>query len=339
MVYIFSILLSMFASTADGNPEELGKVNWLRDYEQALTKSAEEDKPVFILFQEVPGCSTCKNYGNNVLSHPFIVEAIEDEFIPLVIYNNKGGADGKVLKKYNEPTWNNPVVRVVDSKGENIVQRLNANYSQQGVTATIINALLKSNKIVPDYLHLFAEELDTKSGQLKESYVSMYCFWTGEKVIGDINGVAETEAGFMDGKEVVKFKYNPSLVSYDDILKTAGKAKCADSAYTNDKEEHKAAEKITKRDVRKTKAYRSDKTPKYYLANTLYQYIPMSDYQSQKINVALGKGKTASDFLSPRQKALLNYIDNNRKKKWSTVFRDDFTANWWKLYSTLSINS
>ena len=224
------------------------------------------------------------------------------------------------------------MVRIVDGKGENIVDRLYSNYSQDGVTEKIIEALLKSNKVVPKYLHLFAEELATKQGQLKESYVSMYCFWTGEKVIGDINGVAETEAGFMDGKEVVKFKYNPSLVSYDDILKTAGKEKCADSAYTDDREEQAIASKITKRDSKATKSYRIDKEAKYYLSNTVYQYLPLSNYQSQKMNVALGKGELAEDYLSPRQMKLLEHINKNRSKKWETVYRGGFTENWWRLY-------
>jgi hypothetical protein len=320
------------AISLDKSPEELGRVNWMRDYEKALEMSEKLDKPVFILFQEVPGCSTCKDYGNNVLSHPFIVEAIEDEFIPLVIYNNKGGADGRILKKYNEPTWNNPVVRIVDKKGENIVGRLYSNYSQIGVTEKIIDALLLTNTVVPNYLHLFKDELTTKQGQLKESYVSMYCFWTGEKVLGDIDGVAETEAGFMDGIEVVKFKYNPSLVSYNEIIKQACKLKCADSAYTDDLEEQKIASKITKRDSKKTKAYRTDKEPKYYLSNTVYQYLPLSNYQSQKMNVALGKGEVVEDYLSPRQIEMLGLINKNRSKKWKTVYRYDFVKKWWDLY-------
>jgi peptide methionine sulfoxide reductase MsrA len=316
----------------NNGPEELGMVNWIRDYDQALEMSEKLDKPVFILFQEVPGCATCKNYGNNVLSHPFIVEAIEDEFIPLVVYNNKGGADGKVLRKYNEPSWNNPVVRIVDAKGENIVRRLYGNYSQIGVIEKIIEALLNSNKLVPDYLYLFAEELQTKQGLLKESYVSMYCFWTGEKVIGDIQGVAETEAGFMDGKEVVRFKYNPSMVSYDDVLKKAGKAKCADSAYSDDLEEQKIAARITKQKSKSTKAYRADNDVKYYLSNTVYQYLPLSNYQAQKMNVALGKGEVVADYLSPRQKKLLEHINQNRNKKWNVVYLGDFVENWWEVY-------
>jgi hypothetical protein len=34
---------------------ELGKVAWLRDLDEGLKIAAREDKPVFILFQEVPG--------------------------------------------------------------------------------------------------------------------------------------------------------------------------------------------------------------------------------------------------------------------------------------------
>ena len=58
-------------------PIELGTVNWLRDFDQAIAESQKQQKPVFILFQEVPGCATCQNYGSNVLSHPLIAEAIE----------------------------------------------------------------------------------------------------------------------------------------------------------------------------------------------------------------------------------------------------------------------
>jgi len=64
-------------------------VHWYRDYDKALVVAAKEDKDVLLLFQEVPGCSTCRNYGHNVLSHPLMVEAIESLFVPLAIFNNK----------------------------------------------------------------------------------------------------------------------------------------------------------------------------------------------------------------------------------------------------------
>ena len=49
------------------NPVELGKVKWLRDYNEALRLSKEKDFPIFILFQEVPGCANCTRFGNDVL--------------------------------------------------------------------------------------------------------------------------------------------------------------------------------------------------------------------------------------------------------------------------------
>ncbi|WP_235298448.1 VPGUxxT family thioredoxin-like (seleno)protein, type 2 [Portibacter marinus] len=329
MIYLLLSLWSLFQTPVNSNPEELGKVTWHRNYNEVLKLAENLDKPVFILFQEVPGCSTCKNYGNHVLSHPLIVEAIEDEFIPLVIYNNKGGADKSVLEKYNEPTWNNPVVRIVDKNGKNIVRRLYSNYSQQGVVQTMINALLESNKIVPEYLHLLREELEVKQGQLKESYVSMYCFWTGEKIIGNIKGVAETEAGFMDGKEVVRFKYNPDLVNYSTIVSQASNQKCADQVYSNDPDEQRLAYQLTNRKARMLKSYRADKTPKYYLANSIYKHLPMSEYQAQKINVRLGENEDPSDLLSPRQQKLISLIRKNRKKDWKILFNRDFTDAWW----------
>ena len=87
----------MMINTVNPNqPEELGAVNWQRNFEQSFAEAERIGKPVFILFQEVPGCSTCRNYGNNVLSHPLIVEAIETLFVPIVVYNNKGGKDAEM---------------------------------------------------------------------------------------------------------------------------------------------------------------------------------------------------------------------------------------------------
>ena len=63
---------------------ELGGVTWLRDYDQAVALATERNKPIFLLFQEVPGCSTCVGFGQEALSHPLMVELVEENFIPLV---------------------------------------------------------------------------------------------------------------------------------------------------------------------------------------------------------------------------------------------------------------
>lgn len=50
------------------NPVEVGDVNWRRDYQDALRASRQTGKPIFLLFQEVPGCIGCQNFGRQALT-------------------------------------------------------------------------------------------------------------------------------------------------------------------------------------------------------------------------------------------------------------------------------
>lgn len=54
MLIPFAFLLSTAAIALDA-PRELGQVRWTRDLEAAFSESREAGKPVFLLFQEVPG--------------------------------------------------------------------------------------------------------------------------------------------------------------------------------------------------------------------------------------------------------------------------------------------
>jgi hypothetical protein len=42
-------------SGKDRNPVELGAVHWLRGFDNAFEVAKKEDKPLLVLFQEVPG--------------------------------------------------------------------------------------------------------------------------------------------------------------------------------------------------------------------------------------------------------------------------------------------
>ncbi len=139
--------------------QELGKVSWYRDFDQALALSRKQNKPVFVLFQEVPGCLTCRNYGKGVLSNTVIVDVIEQNFIPLAIYNNKGGKDRTVLKRYGEPSWNNPVVRIIDAEGENLIRRIAGDYSKSRVAQEVLGVLEKQQKVVSSDLRNLASGL------------------------------------------------------------------------------------------------------------------------------------------------------------------------------------
>ncbi|WP_299677883.1 VPGUxxT family thioredoxin-like (seleno)protein, type 2 [uncultured Dokdonia sp.] len=313
LIGILALCFSFASSTAQErtNPlqqdQELGKVSWYRDYDVATSLSKKENKPVLILFQEVPGCTTCRNYGDNVLSNPLLVEAIEDLFIPLVIHNNKGGKDRAILNQFNEPSWNNPVVRIVDATGAGLAPRVAGNYSAKGLYTAMRTALAKTYAEIPEYMNLLGKELSAVHST-KEKYYSMYCFWTGEKQLGATEGVLNTEAGFMKGREVVK-------VTYDDR-----------------KVDIKALDTYAKRNnftpITEDNSYRpASNDEDYYLRHTPYKYLPLSNLQKTKINSALGKRKDATVYLSPRQQKWLQDIKTNKSKR-EVLFDKSFATAW-----------
>ena len=286
---------------------ELGKVNWYRDYDYATSLSEKEDKPVLILFQEVPGCNTCRNYGKDVLSNPLMVEAIENLFIPLVIHNNKGGKDRQILNQFKEPSWNNPVVRIVDATGTNLSPRVSGNYSAKGLYQAMTMALNSTYKEIPEYMILLGKELVSQQNT-KEKYYSMYCFWTGEKQLGNTEGVINTEAGFMNGKEVVKVTYDGSKVQVTEL-----------DTYAN---------RNNFTPVNFSSSYRpATNDEDYYLRHTDYKYLPLSNLQKTKINSALGNRKDPSIYLSPRQLTWLQKTNRNKTKN-EVLFNQSFTIAW-----------
>lgn len=148
---------------------------------KSTSRSYFKEKPILILFQEVPGCGTCKNYGTNVLSHPLLKEAIETYFIPLCIYNNTKGTDQEALTYFKEPSWNNPVVRIVNHELKDIVTRINGDYTAYGLISGIIATMQKNKLKIPEYLLLLEKEYKAKALGTETATVGMYCFWSGEK--------------------------------------------------------------------------------------------------------------------------------------------------------------
>lgn len=315
-----------------GNPVELGKVNWERKLDRGIKMAESQGKPIFLLFQEVPGCATCRSYGYNVLSHPLIVEAIEELFTPVAIYNNKGGEDAKVLAYFREPSWNNPVVRIIDTNKKDIVQRISGNYTPLGVVQSMIIALKRSGKEVPTYLQLLEQEFFAKQQGAEKATLSMYCFWTGEKKLGALEGVVETQPGFMNGREVVQVAFDPSLISYEHLVAEAQAAQCASHVYADDaNQKQKATAVVGKSKVQSLGKFRLDSEPKYYMSKTLYKYLPMTAIQATKANSLIGQGKTPEAVLSPRQIALLAYIRQNLDKKWPEAIGQDLMTAWNKV--------
>ncbi len=94
----------LLAQTERVNKEpELGTVTWQRDLPAAFAQAQKGGKPVFLLFQEIPGCDTCTGFGKDVLSHALLAAAIEQCFVPVVARNNVEGAEKDILQRYQEP--------------------------------------------------------------------------------------------------------------------------------------------------------------------------------------------------------------------------------------------
>jgi hypothetical protein len=311
------------------NPVELGRVNWLRNFDEAVRVARVENKSLLVLFQEVPGCSTASGYGKHVLSQPLIVEAVESLFVPIAIYNNINGPDSKVLKSFGEPSWNNPVVRLMAYDRKELVPRLSGDFSKLGLVTSMVNSLENNNQIVPNYLRLLIEELMAGVSGTDKAVFAMKCFWSGEEALGGIDGVISTNPGFMKGYEVVKVEYDPDLISYNDLLNKAKHDQVATHVFVKDGIQKNVAEKVVgKSSVSDISDFRPDSDPKHYLSQTIYKYIPMTSLQASRVNAAIGSGRSPDEYLSPRQLELLNYIKSHPEINWQNTVGLDFTTAW-----------
>ena len=200
-------------ATAPIQPIETGTVRWGRDLDDALATAATTGRPVFALFQEVPGCAGCQQFGADVLSDPLVVEAIEELFVPLLIHNNASdGHDAEVLARYGEPAWNYQVVRFLDADGDDLIPRRDRVWETGPILTRMVAALAAAGVDVPDHLLLLEQE---HADRLQEAFIAQACFWVGEHEIGQIDGVVRTEAGFLGGHEVTRVWFDPDVITFD----------------------------------------------------------------------------------------------------------------------------
>ena len=294
--------LSCSASSTT-QPEEAGKVHWGRILETALASSAQTGKPVFALFQEIPGCAGCKQFGREVMSHPLIVDTVESEFTPLLIHNNKGGRDLEVLQRFGEPAWNYQVVRFFNAEAEDIIPRKDQVWDTGGIAGRMVAALTQAKRPVPAYLKLLAAE---HSARLKEAVFAMYCFWTGEMELGRIEGVVTTEAGFMDGHEVTRVKYDPAVITLPDLIAAAEKVECANAVSVPAADLPEA--KTTRLKIGTLSGYRTapKDDQKKQISGTAVEKLTLTPAQATKVNAWIRTDPAkALAFLTKSQQAQL----------------------------------
>lgn len=274
------------------NPEELGQVGWRTDFAAAQAEATRTGKPMLVLFDEVPGCSTVKRFGNVVLSNPIVAEAAETLFVPTLVYNNKG-EHAALLKSFGEPSWNNPVVRIMGPDRVELVPRHAGDYTVSGLLNAMRAALKRAGSSVPDWLSLSTPPRHTETATF-----GMYCFWSGEVAIGGLDGVIDTRAGFLDGHEVVEVTYDPGVISFARLHGAAKAAGQADHVFARSDAQAKHAPGARRTDapIRVSK-----KDTKYQMRRHPLARVPMSPTQMARVNAAVGRGQDPRAFLSPRQ--------------------------------------
>ncbi|MEM6394326.1 MAG: VPGUxxT family thioredoxin-like (seleno)protein, type 2 [Planctomycetota bacterium] len=288
------------------NPVEVGHVRWGRDLDAALQLSADTGKPVFVLFQEVPGCQGCQDFGQSVLTEPLLVEAIEDEFIPVLVINNRLGQDRQTLKRFNEPAWNYQVIRFLDADANDIIPRKDRVWTTPHLRSRMVAALTAAERPVPQYLHTVAAE---HNPGLQTAAFAMFCFWVGEADLGALPGVISTEAGWYDGKEVTRVLYDPNTISLNILSQHARTARCAATqTYTTNHNAPNQAGGLPVAALGPTyrPARTADQSRQLIGYDTLTGLPGLTEMQRTKLNALLRTDPPkALTWLSPRQFAIL----------------------------------
>ncbi len=223
-------LKSILSRPLAKQPVEVGVVDWLRDLDDAVEKSKESGKPIFALFQEVPGCSGCKQFGKDVLSNRVVVDGIEEAFVPLLIHNNTPGRDAQVLKAFGEPAWNFQVVRFLDANTNDIIPRKDRVWETGPLVERMIETLTKAGRPIPEYLRIIEQE---NSERLQLAHFAQPCFWVGEMELGQVEGVVATQAAFMGGHEVTSVWFDPREVSLLDLSRQGQQRNVASVVFTD----------------------------------------------------------------------------------------------------------
>lgn len=302
------------AKDAKPTPVELGKVDWLRDFDQAKAQAAKSGKPILLLFDEVPGCGGCKRFGKLMLSHPLVVDAAEEAFVPMAVRNNsKGDADAALVKTFGMPRWSYPEIRFLDPdnpgpKGD-LIPRAQNTWRKLVLPGRMVAALRKADRPVPPYLEILATETEAKS--LKTACFWMSCYWVGEVKVGAADGVRAIRIGWLNKKEVVEVDFDPEVTSFEELAKLARES-CGRKVgvFARSKEQLAAARKLDMPAKAVDDPVKTEKVRQKRMLMVRHPdvwFLPLSEYQAVRLNaVCRGRPgeKKVEALLSPTQKAL-----------------------------------
>lgn len=285
-------------------PAGPGRVAWGRDRDAALAAARRTRRPVLELELDVSGCGPCAEFGRGPLSVPLVVEALEELFVPLAL--PRAGGE----RPAGAGACDRPRVRFHGPGGAELLPGADRVRSAEGLVSLAVAALRAGDREVPLWLGLLDHELQERS--LESATFAMACFWQGEALLGSLDGVLATEAGWLDGREVVAVRFDPGRLDYATLVEAAGEMRCASVVYARSDEQLAVARKV----VGGERARRSEEAPraprdsdrKHYLERSALRHVPLTPLQALKVNAALGLKRDALVLLSPRQRVLYGRV-------------------------------
>ncbi|MFK7927073.1 MAG: hypothetical protein AB8H79_02710, partial [Myxococcota bacterium] len=261
----------------------------------------EAGKPAAQPFTEGPGCRTADGFADGALEGPPCAAATEDLFVPVVIYNNTSGdRDAATRAAFGEPSWNNPVVRIMDAQGQTLAPRYASQWTGSSYGSLLVTALKAAGKPVPAYLSDHVAQL---SASRDTAVFSMYCFWSGEVGLAGLPGVLETRPGFLAGREVVEVTFDRRKTSLSQLAKRASMSGVASGFVARDAAQATAVRGQIGGVVIDPGAVRhSDKDDKYQLKGHSWSTDGLEPAQATALNRAVvTAGEDPRQVLSPRQ--------------------------------------
>jgi hypothetical protein len=128
-----------------------------------------------------------------------MVDIIENEFIPLAIYNNKPGLMQTYLSVMTNPHGTILSLTLL-IKWERYRSKVSKQLSPLSMLDKIIEALRGIKVEIPEYILNFRKELQIHYGFTKTTIYETPCFWSGETSFALNDAVYSTMAGFIGHK-------------------------------------------------------------------------------------------------------------------------------------------
>ncbi len=239
-----------------------------------------------------------------------MVEMIQDHFVPVAIYNNRKGPDAEIVRRFGEPAWNNPVVHFLNPDGTALLPKLSDRYDAIALHDKIAGAVERMGWEVPEYFRLLRGDLLIDSGLANKAWYETPCFWSGEVSLLEHPAVLSTDAGWIEGEEVVEVHFDPRIASLADL-------------------DHFARNEGFVR--ARSGRFGIDTDPQYYLAKTNFSFLPLTKVQRSKINHAIPYRLDPEAFISPTQLGWL-HASASQPRRDLTNYRQDIRDAWHRMW-------